>query len=126
MSKLKEQYSQFSIDITRELSKDEKKEFGIFITPQIIIKKLFDSIIKYTSENGVSIQTILEPSCGTCEIVNYCDNLFNGTHIDAVEFNNKIFEHIKAMSFKNKVTLIHHNFINFSSQIKYDLIVIVG
>jgi methylase of polypeptide subunit release factors len=123
MKKLKDQYSQFSIDITRELSKDEKKEFGIFITPQIIIKKLFDSIIKYTSENGVSIQSILEPSCGTCEIVNYCDNLFNGAHIDAVEFNNKIFEHIKGMTFKNKVTLIHHDFINFNSQIKYDLIV---
>jgi hypothetical protein len=47
MSKLNEQYSQFSIDITRELSKDEKKEYGIFITPQIILKKLVDSIIKY-------------------------------------------------------------------------------
>ena len=43
MSKLNEQYSQFSIDITRELSKDEKKEFGIFITPQIILKKLLNS-----------------------------------------------------------------------------------
>ena len=81
MSKLKDQYSQFSIDITRELSKDEKKEYGIFITPQIIIKKMFDSIIKYTSENGISIQTILEPSCGTCEIVNYCDSILNGVYI---------------------------------------------
>ena len=123
MNKLKDQYSQFSIDITRELSKDEKKEYGIFITPQIIIKKIFDSIIKYTSENGINIQNILEPSCGTCEIVNYCDSILNGVHIDAVEFNNKIFEHIKGMSFKNKVNLIHHDFINFSPQIKYDLIV---
>ena len=123
MSKLTDQYSKFSIDITRELSKDEKKEYGIFITPQIIIKKIFDSIIKYTSENGINIQNILEPSCGTCEIVNYCDSLFNGVHIDAVEFNNKIFEHIKGMNFKNNVTLIHHDFINYSSQVKYDLIV---
>jgi hypothetical protein len=123
MSKLNEQYSQFSIDITRELSKDEKKEYGIFITPKIIIKKLFDSIIKYTSENGISIQTILEPSCGTCEVVNYCDNILNGVHIDAIEFNNKVFEHIKSLSFKNKVTLLHQDFIHFNSSIKYDLIV---
>lgn len=124
MSKLNEQYSQFSIDITRELSKDEKKEYGIFITPNLIIKKLFDSIIKYTNENSISIQTILEPSCGTCEIVNYCDNIFNdGVHIDAVEFNVKIFERIKDLDFKNKVKIIQEDYINFNSQINYDLIV---
>jgi adenine-specific DNA-methyltransferase len=123
MSQLSEQYSKFSIDITRELSKDEKKEYGIFITPNIIIKKLFDSIIKYSCENGYNIQSILEPSCGTCEIVNYCDSVFNGIHIDAVEFNVKIFERLKGLAFKNKVTFIHQDFINFNSQIKYDLIV---
>jgi len=123
MSKLTEQYSQFSINITHQLSKDEKKEYGIFITPQIIIKKLFDSILKYTNGNGNNIQTILEPSCGTCEIVNYCDRIFVGTNIDAIEFNNGIFDCIKNLSFKNNVTLIHHDFINYNSQIKYDLIV---
>lgn len=123
MSKLTEQYSQFSIDITLELSKDEKKEYGIFITPQIIIKKLFDSIIKYVSENRIKIQTILEPSCGTCEIVNYCDGLFSEIHIDAVEFNNKIFDRIKELNFKNKVNIIHKDFMDFTSTIKYDLIV---
>ena len=123
MSKLKEQYSQFSIDITCQLSKDEKKEYGIFITPQIIITKLGSSIIKYASENGINIRSILEPSCGTCEIVNYCDNVFNGIHIDAVEFNDKIFQRIKTLTFKNKVNIIHHDFIKFESSIKYDLII---
>ena len=123
MSKLNQQYSQFSIDITRELSKDEKKEYGIFITPQIIIKKLVDSIIKCTTENDITIRTILEPSCGTCEIVSYCDNLFNEIHIDAIEFNDKIFERIKDLKFKNKVTIIQEDFINFKSQVNYDLIV---
>ena len=123
MSKLNEQYSQFSIDITRELSKDEKKEYGIFITPQIIIRKLFESITKCASDNGINIQTILEPSCGTCELVNYCDRIFNGVHIDAIEFNSKIFDRIKGLSFKNKVSLHHQDFIDFNSSIKYDLIV---
>jgi methylase of polypeptide subunit release factors len=123
MSKLNEQYSQFSIDITRQLSKDEKKEYGIFITPQIIITKLGSSIIKYASENGIIIRTILEPSCGTCEIVNYCDNIFNGIHIDAIEFNDKIFESIKGLSFKNNVKIIHQDFTKFDSLNKYDLII---
>lgn len=123
MSKLNEQYSQFSIDITRELGKNEKKEYGIFITPQIIIAKLGSSIIKYASENGINIRTILEPSCGTCEIVNYCDNIFNGIHIDAIEFNNNIFERIKTLAFKNNVNIIHQDFIKFESSVKYDLII---
>ena len=123
MSKLNEQYSQFSIDITRQINRDEKKEYDIFITPKIIITKLFDAIIKYTSENGLNIQTILEPSCGTCEMVNYCDNLFNGTHIDSIEFNSKIFNHIKNLTFKNNVTLINQDFMKFDSSINYDLIV---
>jgi hypothetical protein len=123
MNKLIDQYSQFSIDITRELSKNEKKEHGIFITPKIIIQKLFNAILKYTSENGFIIQTILEPSCGTCEIVNYCDNIFNGVHIDAVEFNDKIFEHIKDLNFKNNVSIYHQDFIEFNPKVNYDLIV---
>ena len=103
MSKLIQQYSQFTIDITRELNKNEKKEHGIFITPKIIIEKLFHSIMNFISENGIIIKTILEPSCGTCEIVNYCDDIFNGIHIDAIEFNDKIFERINSLQFKNKV-----------------------
>jgi len=123
MSKLIEQYSQFTIDITRELGKNEKKEYGIFITPKIIIEKLFHSIINFISQNGIIIQNILEPSCGTCEIVNYCDNIFNGIRIDAIEFNDKIFQHTKSLTFKNKVSIIHQDYINFEPTIKYDLIV---
>jgi hypothetical protein len=123
MNKLIDQYSQFSIDITRELSKNEKKEQGIFITPKIIIQKLVNAILNYTSKNGFIIQTILEPSCGTCEIVNYCDNIFNGVHIDAVEFNDKIFEHIKDLNFKNNVSIYHQDFIEFNPKVNYDLIV---
>ena len=126
MKKLNDQYSQLSIDITQQLSKDEKKEYGIFITPHIIVKKLVDSILKYSSQNGINIQTILEPSCGTCEIVNYCDNIFDGIHIDAIELNNKIFEHIKNLTFKNSVQIIHDDFIqqNVASPTnKYDLII---
>ena len=43
MNKLIDQYTKLSIDITRQLSKDEKKNYGIFITPKIIITKLIKS-----------------------------------------------------------------------------------
>ena len=129
MKKHNDQYSQLSIDITQQLSKDEKKEYGIFITPRIIVQKLVDTVLKYSSQNGINIQTILEPSCGTCEIVNYCDNIFNGIHIDAIELNNKIYENIKNLTFKNSVQIINEDFIH-SLQLnvdqltnKYDLII---
>jgi hypothetical protein len=121
--KLDKQYSQLSIDITKQLSKDEKKEYGIFITPHIIVKKLVDSIVKYSYQHGINIQTILEPSCGTCEIINYCDNLFNEIHIESIELNNTIFENIKNLKFKNSVQIIHEDFINFNTKNKYDLII---
>jgi methylase of polypeptide subunit release factors len=123
MSRLTNQYSKFSIDITQKLSKDEKKDFGIFITPNIIIQKLVDSVIKISSENNMNIQRILEPSCGTCEIVNYCDNIFNGVRIDAVEFNDTIFERIQELCFKNNVSVFHQDFIKFVPQVNYDLII---
>ena len=129
MKKHNDQYSQLSIDITQQLSKDEKKKYGIFITPHIIVQKLVDTVLKYSSQNGINIQTILEPSCGTCEIVNYCDNIFNGIHIDAIELNNKIYENIKNLTFKNSVQIINEDFIH-SLQLnvdkltnKYDLII---
>jgi len=123
MSRLTGQYSQFSFDVTNQLTKKEKKDGGIFITPNVIIQKLVNSILKHSSDNNIIIQRILEPSCGTCEIVNYCDNIFNGVHIDAIEFNDKIFECIQGLSFKNNVTLLKQDYTTFSSPIKYDLII---
>jgi len=123
MSKLIQQYSQFSIDVTNKLTKEEKKNGGIFITPNVIIKKLVNSVLKYSSENNISIQKILEPSCGTCEIVNYCDNIFKDVHIDAIEFNDKIFEDIQGLTFKNNVTLLKQDYIQYEPPIKYDLII---
>ena len=124
MSNLTEQYSQLSIDITQSLTKNEKKEYGIFITPKLIIEKLFDSINKYTNDNGIVIHKILEPACGTCEIVNYCDNNFHNVSIDAIELNNKVFNSTNDLQFKNKVNRINQDYISFKQDANYyDLIV---
>jgi methylase of polypeptide subunit release factors len=123
MKKHNDQYSQLSINITQQLSKDEKKEYGIFITPRVIVQKLVSSVLKYSSQNKINIQTVLEPSCGTCEIVNYCDNIFNEIHIDAIELNNKIYENIKNLTFKNSVRIINEDFIYSLQPNKYDLII---
>lgn len=117
------QYSELTIQVTKSLSKTEKKEFGIFITPKIIIEKLFNSIIKYSSDNKINIQKILEPSCGTCEIINYCDTIYTDIEIDGIEYNDKIFNSIIDMKFKNNVNIIKSDFMVYNTDNKYDLIV---
>jgi len=117
------QYSQLTLDITKKLSKDEKKTGGIFITPNVIINKLFESIEEHITEHNIEIKHILEPACGTCEIVNYCDNRFTNVNITAIELNDTIYNSIDKLKFKNTVDLIHGDFMEYKNVDKYDLIV---
>jgi len=108
-------HSELSISLTKSLDKKEKQDFGIFITPQTIIEKIVKEISDFASKQQLTIKTILEPACGTCEIVNYCDKYFPKITIDAVELNDKVFSAIKPLekTFKNKVTLIHQDFLTY-------------
>jgi hypothetical protein len=123
MATPQQQFSTLTIELTKSLSKDEKKDYGIFITPLCIIDKLVSNSTQYAKDNNISIQTILEPACGTCAIVNYCDTSFKSVTIDAVEFNEKMYEAIKDLPFskKNKVTIHQSDFITYKSQTMYDL-----
>ncbi len=123
MSTQMKQFSDLTLKVTKSLTKTEKKEFGIFITPSSIIDRLNSSLSQHLGANKSSIKTILEPACGTCEIVNYCDNNYSDVVIDAIEYNNKIFSAIKDLTFKNTVNLINADFIQYSPNKNYDLII---
>lgn len=117
------QFSELTLNLTKSLSKEEKKAYGIYISPRSIISSLYQSIITYLNNDTSKIKKILEPSCGTCEIVNYCDDNLSDVEIHAVEFNTTIYNVIKDLSFKNKVSLFNINFINFNPNKYYDLII---
>jgi len=119
MTAISEQYSDLTISLTKNLTKSEKKEYGIFITPKVIIEKLVSSLLPYSDK----IERILEPSCGTCEVINYCDSVFNNVQIDGVEYNEKVFNSIKDLKFKNNVTLTKSNFMFYNNSEEYDLII---
>jgi adenine-specific DNA-methyltransferase len=123
MSIQMKQFSDLTLQVTNSLTKTEKKEFGIFISPWSIIDKLNKTILEYLGSNKSSIKTILEPACGTCEIVNYCDSNYSDIVIDAIEYNNKIFDAIKNLTFKNTVNLINTDFIQYIPNKSYDLII---
>jgi len=118
-----EQYSKLSLDLTKKLSKIEKKQFGIFITPKVIIEKLMKSVLTYSVNEGIQVKNILEPSCGTCEIINFCDNIYNNIKINGIEYNETIFNSIKDLTFKNNTTIIKSDFLEYNSIEHYDLIV---
>ena len=120
---LNTQYSQLTLEITKQISKEEKKNGGIFITPNVIISKLFECIEKHITENNMTIKNILEPACGTCEIVNYCDKRFSDVTITAIELNDTIYNSICNLEFKNTTSVVHADFMKCSSLIKHDLIV---
>ena len=117
------QFSKLTLEITKNLTKEEKKNYGIFITPHSIISSLYSTVIKHLNNNLVSIKRILEPSCGTCEIVNYCDTNISDIEIDGIEYNDKIYNSIKDLKFINKVNLHNKDFIKYNTDKLYDLII---
>lgn len=110
------EYSELTITITNKLSKKEKKDHGIFITPRTIIERLFASL------PPINPSRILEPSAGTCEIANYALFQFPHAHIDAVEFNDTIYAATSSVV-PPTINYIHADYTRWSASKPYDLIV---
>lgn len=117
---MENEFSELTIQITKQISKATKKEQGIFITPRTIISKLANRITPYIDTDRA--YNILEPSCGTCEIVNFLDKKFDNISIDAVEQNSTIYNSINLLTFKNRVKLINNDFIKYKPSKSYDFI----
>jgi len=111
-------FNELSIDITKSLTKKDKKDGGIFFTPKTIIKQDIDYILSIKPD----IKTILEPSCGSCEFINYIDRRITECEIDCVELNNNIYDKIKGLKFKNKVLIKNADFLKLDMDKRYDLI----
>lgn len=118
---MESEYSKLTIDITKKLSKKEKKDNGIFITPKTIIKKLFERIKPECSD----IMRILEPSAGTCEIALAASEAYPVATIDAVEYNDTIFAATKETINPANINYVKADFTRWASESgkKYDLIV---
>lgn len=117
------QFSELTLTVTKALSKHEKKEYGIFITPKSIVASLFATITSLLNHDMTSIKRVLEPSCGTCELIQYMDHLFTDVEIDGIEWNRHIYDAIQGMTFKNKVHIRHADFVQYDTDRLYDLIV---
>ena len=77
MVNMENNYTKLSIDITKSLTKDQKKNDGIFFTPPQTVKSDIDYLLRQI--NNIDIKTILEPSCGSCEFINYLNTKVKDT-----------------------------------------------
>jgi len=120
----KEQFGNLSKDLTKQLDIKTKKDGGIFFTPFNIIRRSVESIYNYCFTNNIEISNILEPSCGSCEFINYLNSSLENKSIDGIEYNKEIFNSTGEIDFgnKNSVNLFNLDYLK-SDDKKYDLIV---
>lgn len=114
-------FTELSIKLTKELKNNTIKEEGIYFTPQSIINKNLEIIKK---QNNLSIKSILEPSCGSCEYINLLNNEFKGCTIVGIENNEIIYEGIKDLyNSHSNIKLLKKSYLDVDETNKYDLII---
>jgi hypothetical protein len=115
------QFNQLSLLLTKKLSKEIKKSQGIFFTPKSITNQLVSTALSFIkNQNNLSI---LEPACGTCEIVQYLDGILDNANFTCYELNKDIFQSISKLQFKNKTILANCDFIKVNNDELYELII---
>ena len=116
-TEVEKEFSHLSIRITKMLSTSDKKDNGIYFTPNSIIQ---DTIQKIKSFH--TFKTVLEPSCGSCEFIRQIDIDYTDISITGIELNKTIYNNLN-LTFKNRVELLNQDFLKFNNPNKYDLII---
>ena len=109
--------------ITQGFTQEEKKKDGIFFTPPSIIQTMTERIQNIPDFN---VRTVLEPSCGSCEIIQHLHQNYENIHITGIEKNTRIYEQIEDKFDENLgVSLLHRDFLQWDimNEYKFDLII---
>ena len=103
-------FSQLSVKLTKTLSKEIKKDEGVYFTPKTIITKMVDFVKKYNPDS------VLEPSCGSGEFLQQLDF---ATSVKAIEKNQTIYDLVKeTYPFVECDDFLEHRF-----ESKFDLVI---
>jgi len=114
------EYSSLSQNLTEQITKETRKNEGIYFTPISCINKNIEILKPYISNK--KNYTILEPSCGSCEFILTLNKLYHKSTITGIEQNNDIFNSIQPLSSKN-INLICDDFLKMEIKDKYNLII---
>lgn len=111
-------YSDLSYSITKQIDKTEKQKHGIYFTPPETIQKIIDYLHPYMN----NVQTVLEPSCGSCEFVLRLKRSYPTIHITGLELHQTIFDSIQKYNDEDLV-LIQGDYLTHPFYNKFDLII---
>ena len=106
-------FSELSKSLTKRLSKETKKDEGIYFTPKVIIKKMVDFVLN----TNFNIESILEPSCGSGQFIDYLNEVYSG-FILGIEKNETIYN-----SLKNKSDIVNADFLEVKFERNFDLVI---
>lgn len=110
-------FSELSIKLTKDISKDEKKQFGIFFTPPTYCSALLQRV------GNLSPACVLEPSFGSGEFLVAARHAYPTASITGVELNNRVFEEASRKFKEDPDThLVQQDFLKFYDG-QYDLII---
>lgn len=103
-------FSELSIQLTEKLSKEEKKNGGIFFTPPSCIQGILALLRKSVSKK---IHHILEPSCGSGEFISALAGEYPHARITGIEFHPLIYESVaKNFAGRSNITIHHADFLS--------------
>ena len=110
-------YSSISKTLTSQLSKEEKKNHGIYFTPPSCVKHNLDLLQPYLPQ----LKKVLEPSCGSGEYITALRQAAPHVRITGIEYNATIYPSIVPLQ-NAHVTLLNEDFLLYQAT-KYDLII---
>ena len=110
-------YSKLSVNLTKKINSNEKKDNGIYFTPPETIVKNLEILQPYMK----NIKNVLEPSCGSCEYILMLDKIYD-LNITGIEIHTVIFESIKSIE-KSNIKLYNDNYLTYTTNNRYDLII---
>ena len=112
------EYSLLSKELTRKLSKEDKKNNGIYFTPPSCVFNNLTILEPHLKK----IKNVLEPSCGSCEYITALNKLFPTLSITGIEYNETIYQSILNIG-NDKIKLINADYLNYEPNETYDLII---
>jgi hypothetical protein len=115
-------FSPLSQKLTSSLSKDEKKNGGIFFTPPSCIQRIMTLLrgVSLSTHTPQSFTSILEPSCGSGEFLSALMREYPSANITGIELHPVIYEgvskHFAALGGGGgKVQIQHGDFLKYRS-----------
>jgi len=108
------EFRQISNELNKTLTKEERKQEGIFFTPKSGRDRLFEVL----KQHNVKAHNILEPSFGSGEFLYDCSKHYPNADLTGVEMNKTIFDAVGCIP---RAELHNMDFITYEG--RHDLII---